>query len=620
MRRNPYLKHLPSSKADTGKLISALTELQSFPEGQYSLYEYFVQFGLEYDLTNNGCIRYYYNKQEPLIQNSIRIRTVNDYDTTQFRVKNKDGTHFDIMYSPIVNLDDMKRHVLAGSKSRLRYKAVHHTSYIKESNGKVQQIPLSDSLAQAILAKTGSIGCTIKSERVILFDIDNHSSIEQNCERTNAKLYAIIKMMDYKHPFYIEKSCINGGYHVYYRFAEKGNPDEIYAHYTKKLKELGVDNVDVNTPRKKFILPMSATYQPLKVAIRKTPYYSPGVSLKFTDSKDLAALIADRISCLFSKTENLPLLEQKPETVPLINVALNGLDSTSIFEKNANNNADFSPILPSFPLYRNNRYHTHMKLAIACYSRGLSYDLFKQKTVENNYGAKDIDTPQKLERVCQQLWKWCQEKLTITPFTPQRISDEWIENRVEGFPIRKLVTIILQRYKFSKNIKEYERCATLLVHQLLHQYLDNYRNPKTIRDDVRLTRDIKQKLTECNTFIATSSLEKMKSHFKMRVNVHELYNHIVNLVFVKKEIKPGLFYSSIRNLSWCRQYVMRRLPNSEKLAFADYLKRWLYHIIKRYIGIAKAASSLREKTLYYGLYHVNGIVSKFLPLPLSNSS
>ena len=617
MKSNIYLKRLPKSKLDRDKLTSALTDLQVFPEGRYSLYEYFVQFGLEYDLTNNGCIRYYYNKQEPLLQSAIRIKTISDYDTAQFRVKNQDGTHYDIMYSPIVNLKDMKAHVLAGSRSKIRYKAAHHMSYALDKNTRV---PLSSSLAEAILAKTNSVGCSIKSEQVILFDIDNHSSLTQNCETVNAKLYAIIKMMDYKHPFYIEKSCMNGGYHVYYRFKEKCNPNEIHEHYSKKLKDLGIENVDINTPKKKFILPMSATYQPLKVSIRKTPYYSPGVSLKFTQCYDLVGVITDRLSCFFSKNESLLDLEQKPATDPLINVESSGLDSQSIFERNSNNNAGFSLILPSFPLYRNNRYHTHMKLAIACYSRGLNYNEFKQKTIENNHGAKDIDTPQKLERVCQQLWKWCQEKLTITPFTPQRISDEWIENHVKGFPIRKLVTVILQRYKFSKNIKEYERCATLLVHQLLYQYLDNYNNPKTIRDDVRLTRDIKQKLTECNTFIATSSLEKMKSHFKMKVNVHELYNHIVNLVFVKKEIKPGLFYSSIRNLSWCRQYVMRRLPNSEKLTFTDYLKRWLYHVIKRYIGIIKAAISLRKKTLYYGLYDFNSIVRSSMLLPQSNSS
>lgn len=577
--RNPYIRKI-LNQAQVNHLLDS------------EAYEKFVQNTLGYRTLSPGCIRYYYDKKENGIQNSIKIFSVDQSDhIPQASITSNSGEKWKLFYSPYVEKQDIKKHLLAGFRKRIKNKAEKHTYIFQEVNGKKRREVLSEDLAESLLAKSASIGCKIDGSQVLLFDIDSHSKFCSNDIDANERLFKIIQLMNYQHPTYIEKSKLNGGYHVYYIFQKTEKNDDLYTYYTELLQNNGIKNVDINHPNKKFILPLSATYQPIQLKIRKGDSYQENTSLKFIEIEDIVKLIEELSLCNTKLIFNRPVEIEIPEEAPHLSIFL---------RKKKVNTSENSVIFNRFPLYPRQRHHNHLKLAIVCYSRGMSYNFFKQKTQENNFGARDINTPQKLEKICLQLWQWCQQKISVdSEYFNSRNPEEWIPNQVEGFPIRKLTTVLLQRYKYSKNYKEYFRCTELILHQLIYQYLDNHYNPKEIRGEVELKNTIKKKLTECSTFIATDSLLKMKKKFNMKVDVHSLYNYIVESIFQIKEITPGKYYSAIPNRSWCRQYSLRRRSGFIFKSFEEQIKNWLYHIIKKLIIKIICNVNTEKKILYY---------------------
>jgi len=133
----------------------------------------------------------------------------------------------------------------------LKYRASIHAL------NKAAKLSLTEEDRLVAAKVNGMIGLNeAKDSYVLCLDIDNHSQSVQFS--INAKVDRLISLIG--QPLFIEKSCVNGGYHVYFRFNDIWDRQLNHKMVRAWLQSEGLDGIDIRLKDGIFRLPAATNY------------------------------------------------------------------------------------------------------------------------------------------------------------------------------------------------------------------------------------------------------------------------------------------------------------------------------------------------------------------------
>ncbi len=520
--------------------------------------------------TKNKIVEYYTDDSVPHINEIMECRSVEVGSLAPFyNSKKKEWDKYKVCLARRM----LKKHILSGY--RYEPKNFRGCSFIYDLDHKYRKI--EDEEKNYLYQKSKAIALPEHPKSyVFAIDIDDHDNTTSHSEKATETLYYILRDFEYMEPLFVEKSCENGGYHLYFRFDERLDYSYLEWYRYNFERRYGL-SFDIRSTTQALKLPFAATYETVKITnlrslkngeteIPELDYitsYRDAVEDSFTKKEKPLPFRA--LGKFFLNYDIEPAAKDKKGHTHDIAIPEPFITRRKSFE-NPQVTKDLSS---SFPITSGNRIggeKNHIKLALACLRNDKSKDEFYDLSISNNVDSRDLEGHNR-RRICDELYDWAQKayeksgsEISCKTHSPEqfisnihKLSPEMIE-MCENLAA-KLVALKGCKYKKSEQIKTF----TLFLKEMMGYVIYQHENPRSINPKYHKQYSSKNSSIQHGYQFPRIWAERLKEYYELNCDVHRMFNFIAksDVIFYQYQ-HDNLGWRFGSTVAYCRQWLFKR--------------------------------------------------------------